>query len=153
MSFFQKYIYRNYLHKLTLESKRSMEAALYKNDEFFQNRLKAAIANVTCNDLHGLRNNINGHDEDLNILDKNIQNLVTAIKDKFYKTTMTLHNHHLAIKVLTKPLTAYMEVLRKVKGFYNTCGTAFKDFLSTLCIITCKTDTSNNRCSHMWKIP
>ena len=41
---------------------------------------------------------------------------------------MTLNNHPLAIKILTKVFTAYTKVLRKYMFFYDTYGRAFQDF-------------------------
>ena len=74
---------------------------LYRNDKLFHIGLKvlkittAVLAKVTFNDLHTLRTKLNGHDEDLDIMDGTIQNFVTGTNNKFHKMKMTLNNHHL----------------------------------------------------------
>ena len=61
------------------------------------------LVKATFNDLQELNPRINGHDEDLDILDKHYQHFMTTAKMNFYRTTMALNNHHLAIKMQTKP--------------------------------------------------
>ena len=51
-----------------------------------------------------------------NIGDKYLHNFLMVMKETFYRWSMTL-NHHLAIEMLTKAFTAFMEVLRKYIGF------------------------------------
>ena len=45
---------------------------------------------------------------------------------------MTLSNYHIAVKMLTKAFTAYIEVLRNYTGFYDSYSRAFEDYLSAL---------------------
>ena len=59
---------------------------------------------------------LNGH-EDLDTLDRTIQNLQTVTNEKFYRTAVTLNNHHLTIEMLTKEIIANTKVLRKYMGF------------------------------------
>ena len=49
----------------------------------------AVPAKVTFNNLQALQNRINRHGEDLDILDQNIENFMTATNDMFYKMTLT----------------------------------------------------------------
>ena len=59
----------------------------------------------------------------------------------FYRT-MSRDYHHLALKILIKAFTAYMNVLRNYMVFHCTRSREFKDLLSTL-------DTlSNARMTH-----
>ena len=69
--------------------------ALYKNHKLFHNRMKvlensvAILANTEFFDLHDLPK-INGHDVDLDIPDKTIQNFLEVTNLRFQKITMTL---------------------------------------------------------------
>ena len=75
---------------------------------------------------------INGHNEDLDILNRTIHNFLTMKNNTFYKTTMTLNNHHLVIKMVTEALMEYIEVMTNYMGFYDTYNRVFEDFLSIL---------------------
>ena len=69
------------------------------------------------------------------MLDTTIQNFLTVTNNKFYMMTLTHHNHHLAIKILTKAFMVYTKVLRKYIGVYDAYSRAFRDFLSALDIL------------------
>ena len=75
--------------------------AVHKNDKLFHDRLEntTEVLLKQFSDLQALRTRINRHDKNLDILDKNMQNILTPANYKFYKTTVTLNNHHLAIEV------------------------------------------------------
>ena len=89
-----------------------------------------ALENMTAvfNDLQVLKSTINGHEEELYILDSNIQTFLKAMKNKFYRMTITLYNHLSSIKMLMKALTAYTKVLTKYMGFCDTYSRAFQYF-------------------------
>ena len=71
----------------------------------------------------------------LALLDRNLWNFLTATNEQFYRMTVTLNNHHLVIKMLTKPFTACTNILRKDIDFYDAYNTTFQDFLfSTRCM-------------------
>ena len=57
---------------------------------------------------------------------------MTTTNDKFHGNTITLKNHQLAIKMLTKAFIAHTKVFHKYSGFYDTYTRAFEDFLSEL---------------------
>ena len=125
-----------------------VKEALYKNDKLFHNRLKilkqtpAVLVKATFNDLQALKISINRHIEDLDVLSRHLQSLLTVANEKFYKIKMILNNHHLVITILTKTFMAYTKVLRKSMEFYDTYSRAFKDLLSTLDAL------SNTRLTH-----
>ena len=98
--------------------------------------MTAVLAKATFSDLQTLKTRINRHDKDLDLLDKNLQNFLTARNDEFYRMTKTLKNHHLAIKMLTKVSTVYAYILRKYMGLYDACYEAFHDFVPVLDVLS-----------------
>ena len=52
------------------------------------------------------------------------------MKGRFHRMTMTLNNHYLAIKMLTKAFAVYIKFLGKYMEFYNKYSRPFQDFLS-----------------------
>ena len=113
---------------------------LCKNDGLFHNRLK-----ILENTTYLFKNSfqwptiteswINGHDEDLDIMDRAIQNFLTVTNKKFYNAAMTLNNHPLAIKIFTKVYMAYTKVWRKYMEIYDTYNRAFEYFLLVLPVL------------------
>ena len=97
---------------------------LYKND--FHNRLKvlenkiAVLGKTKIKNIQALKTRIYPHYYDFDILDKKFQHFLDNDKQELYRITMTLNNHHLAIKMLTKSFTACMKVLWKYLEFYDT---------------------------------
>ena len=55
---------------------------------------------------------------------------MTLANDKFYKTTITLNNHHLTIKMLAEEFAADMKVSRKYMIFYFVYSRVFGDVLA-----------------------
>ena len=47
-------------------------------------------------------------------------NFLKQKTQKFHKTFMTINNHHLTVKMLTSTFAAYINVLKKCVGFYDT---------------------------------
>ena len=70
--------------------------ALYKNDKSSHDRLKvlenvgAVVVKRAFNDLQALKSSISGHDKNLDMLDKNLQNFLAAINDKFLRKAMII---------------------------------------------------------------
>ena len=71
------------------------------------------LSKATFSDLQALNTRINGHDEDLDILDKFSSIFDYDKQELLYRMTMTLSTHHLASKILTKAFTVYTKVLWK----------------------------------------
>ena len=67
-----------------------------ENDKLFHIRLQFQC-NIQWPTCSGNENN--WHSKDLDILDKTIQNFLTATNAKLYKGTMRLNNYHLVIKI------------------------------------------------------
>ena len=112
--------------------------ALYKTDKLFPSRLNAlenttaVLAKATFIYLQSLKTRINRHDEDSEIMDRNLQYFLKVTNSKLYRMTMTINSHHLSIKMLTKVFRAYTEVLRKYMGFYDTYSGELQSLLAAL---------------------
>ena len=93
--------------------------ALYKYNRPSHDKLKvlekstAVLAKAILNDLYILKTGINGHEENLDILNKTIWDIINMIDQKLQKRIMTLNNYHLVVKMLSKAFTAYTNVVRK----------------------------------------
>ena len=90
-----------------------------KNDRLFHDSLNVlenivvAVAKVTFNYVQVLKTRIN--DEAIDILDRNVQDILTATNDKLYRITITFNNHYLAVKA--KAFTTYTKVLKRYVGY------------------------------------
>ena len=93
-----------------IKSNNICNGSMLQNDRHFHITMKglentiAVLVKAIFNDLHALKNKINEHNEDFNILDQNIQNFLIATNDNFYKITKAYTNHHLAIKDVDKSI-------------------------------------------------
>ena len=111
---------------------------LHRNEKPFHDRLNilentsTVLTKATFNNLQALKTRRNLYNEGLDILNRNFQNFLRAMNDKFCRMTVTLNNHHFATKMLTKAFTSYTKALRKYIGFYNSYSTGFQDFLSVI---------------------
>ena len=54
---------------------------------------------------------------------------LTVTNDKFYKMTVTLNNHHMAVKMFIKAFMEYTKIYGKYIGFYDAYSRAFEYFL------------------------
>ena len=64
----------------------------------------AVIRKTITNDLQVLKNRINGHDEDSDTTDKNLQHFLTMANKNVCRMEVALNKHQLTIKLLTKVL-------------------------------------------------
>ena len=106
--------------------------------------MTTALAKATFNDPQALKTRNN-------IVD-NLMNFLTMMNKKFHKMTVTLSNHHQAIRVLTNAFAAYMKALGKYREFYDTYNRSFQDFLLAVDTLSNAQMTSYARAGNIAKI-
>ena len=91
--------------------------------------MTAVLTKPTFSDLQALKTRIHRHDKDLDILDKNLQNILSVTNGRFGRTTVTLNDNCAAKKFLEKMWNFMIHTL---------------EHFSTRYIAKCITDTPNN---------